>query len=77
MNVALMEVKVDGMTCSHCKLAVENAIAALPGVEGVEVDLELGKATIQGVVPEQSLIRTLQNEGYDARVIHAPTHTGR
>lgn len=30
---------VEGMTCNHCKMAVEKAVRALPGVMAAEVDL--------------------------------------
>ncbi len=30
---------VEGMTCNHCKNAVEKAVRALPGVMAAEVDL--------------------------------------
>nr|MBP9484379.1 heavy-metal-associated domain-containing protein [Negativicutes bacterium] len=33
-------IKVDGMSCGHCKNAVEKAVRALPGVLAAEVDLE-------------------------------------
>ena len=34
------ELKVTGMSCGHCKGAVEEAVSALAGVESVEVDLD-------------------------------------
>ncbi|MCK8824073.1 heavy-metal-associated domain-containing protein [Fuchsiella alkaliacetigena] len=34
------ELKVTGMSCGHCKGAVEEAVSALSGVEAVEVDLD-------------------------------------
>ncbi|OFE17934.1 heavy metal transporter [Humibacillus sp. DSM 29435] len=33
------EVTVSGMTCTHCSNAVSEALTALPGVDGVSVDL--------------------------------------
>lgn len=41
-----MTVKVNGMTCDHCKMHVENAISSLGGVSEVKVSLEEGKADI-------------------------------
>lgn len=43
---------VTGMSCGHCAGAVEGELGRLPGVTGVEVNLELGQVT---VVSEQSL----------------------
>jgi copper chaperone len=31
--------QIEGMTCSHCKSAVEKAVRGLPGVLAAEVDL--------------------------------------
>ncbi len=39
-------VKVEGMSCDHCRMNVENAIKSLEGVSQVRVDLEEGKADI-------------------------------
>lgn len=32
-------IKVEGMSCNHCKQAVEKAVKALPGVVSAQVDL--------------------------------------
>lgn len=37
------EYKVNGMTCGHCSAAVKEKIEALPGVSGVEVEIEGGR----------------------------------
>jgi copper chaperone len=37
---------VDGMSCNHCKLAVETALKALAGVSSVEVDLKQKTASV-------------------------------
>ncbi len=34
-----LKLTVEGMSCNHCKLAVEKAVRALPGVMAAEVDL--------------------------------------
>lgn len=38
--------RVTGMTCGHCVTAVRTEIAALPGVEQVEVDLATGTVNV-------------------------------
>jgi uncharacterized membrane protein YraQ (UPF0718 family)/copper chaperone CopZ len=40
--------KIAGMNCSHCVQSVTRALAALPGVGSVEVDLKSGIATVGG-----------------------------
>ena len=36
---------VNGMSCEHCRNSVKTAVAAVPGVESVEVSLAEKKAT--------------------------------
>ncbi len=38
-------ITVNGMSCEHCRKSVKEAIAAVPGVESVEVSLAEKKAT--------------------------------
>jgi copper chaperone len=68
MNGVRVEVSVEGMTCAHCQRAVQNAIAALPGVNEVHVDLRANKAIVHGRVEEEALIRAIRNEGYEAHL---------
>ena len=39
--------KVSGMSCGHCKNAVEKAVRGLPGVMAAEVDLEAGTLKLE------------------------------
>lgn len=39
-------IKVEGMSCGHCKMAVTKAISGLNGVSSVDVDLEKGEASV-------------------------------
>lgn len=39
---------VEGMTCNHCKMTVENNLKKIAGVSDVKVDLLSGKVTLQG-----------------------------
>lgn len=63
---------VDGMTCNHCALRVQEALKDLPGVEGVRVDLAAARATVrrstEAVVPDSVLVHALEAAGYAARV---------
>lgn len=48
------EVLVDGMTCSHCVMSVQEEITAIDGVESVSVDLNAGgtsRVTIRSGAP--------------------------
>ncbi len=39
-------VKVEGMSCDHCRMNVENALKSLDGILQVKVSLEKNKADI-------------------------------
>ncbi|WKG01988.1 heavy-metal-associated domain-containing protein [Mycolicibacterium sp. HK-90] len=39
-------VTVTGMTCGHCATSVREEVGAIPGVQGVDVDLATGLVTI-------------------------------
>jgi len=38
--------KVGGMSCEHCVMAVTKAVGSIPGVESVNVSLEAGTAEV-------------------------------
>lgn len=39
-------INVEGMSCDHCKNAVESALAKINGVSAAEVDLEKGQVRV-------------------------------
>ena len=59
------ELSVHGMTCQHCVARVEAAIRAVPGVKSVEVQLDSGRALVQGAKPHQ-VIAAIEAAGYQA-----------
>ncbi|NPV27648.1 MAG: copper chaperone CopZ [Firmicutes bacterium] len=60
--------KVQGMTCGHCKMTVERALHNLSGVAKVDVDLA-GKTVKVGFNPEKvaeaDLKKAIADAGYD------------
>lgn len=40
-------IKVLGMSCMHCKAAVEKGVRAVPGVEAAEVSLEKAELAVE------------------------------
>ncbi len=38
-------VKIEGMSCQHCVMAVKKALGGVPGV--VESDVQIGNATVE------------------------------
>lgn len=59
--------KVTGMSCGHCRGHVADAIAALPGVKEVDVDLPTGTATVEGDVKPEDVIKAIEGAGYTAK----------
>jgi uncharacterized membrane protein YraQ (UPF0718 family)/copper chaperone CopZ len=67
-NIEMNEkvVKVDGMTCNHCKMNVENNLKALEGIENIEVDLASSKVLIKGEDIDLNQIKeTVEGIGYE------------
>lgn len=56
--------KVDGMTCNHCKMRVEKAISGVNGVEHVEVDLAAKEVVVTGEVEQSKLAQVIVDAGY-------------
>src|SRR6266699_3748856 len=62
-----IEVKVAGMDCAECTQHVQDALAALPGVEDVRVLLSSEKAVLQvdpALVDLPTIRRTVEEAGY-------------
>jgi hypothetical protein len=57
---------VEGMNCSHCAENVKQAIAAVEGVEQVEVSLHEGKASIVGSHREEDILLAVESIGFKA-----------
>ncbi len=56
--------KIDGMSCNHCKMSVENAIATVEGVESIEVDLPGGKAYVKGTFTTDAVEKVVESIGF-------------
>lgn len=61
---------VEGMSCSHCKASVEQALKTLNGVKDAHVSLESKTVSIEydpAVVDEDGLKRTIADAGYEVK----------
>jgi len=56
---------VKGMTCGHCKSAVESAIRDVTGVVTVHVDLSAAIAKVTGTAEPLILIKAVNDAGYE------------
>lgn len=64
MNKKLL---IEGMSCGHCKMRVEKALATLEGVDAVAVNLDEGFAEINDTkgYDNQVLVELIDEAGYD------------
>ncbi|KGK85908.1 hypothetical protein DP73_17975 [Desulfosporosinus sp. HMP52] len=56
--------KIEGMTCGHCKSSVEKALLKVPGVTHAEVDLAQKQAVVIGAVDRSILVKAVDEAGY-------------
>ena len=64
--MATTVLKVGGMTCNHCVMAVTKALEAVSGVTRATVSLEKGEATVEGIAPREALVGAVKAEEYEA-----------
>ncbi|MFW3425537.1 heavy metal translocating P-type ATPase [Aliarcobacter butzleri] len=59
--------KVEGMTCGHCKARVEKVVSAIDGVDSVEVDLASKNVTVKMSkdISEQTISDVIVDAGYE------------
>ena len=59
-------IKIGGMSCSHCKAAVEKALSAIAGVSAA-VSLDAGTATVVATreVSDDELRKAVEEEDYE------------
>lgn len=58
--------KIEGMTCGHCKMKVENVLNALNNVDNAEVDLIDGSCEVEMSkdIDLQELTAIISDAGY-------------
>ncbi len=64
---------IEGMSCNHCKMRVENTLKELEGVTDVQVDLEKKSAelVLSEDVADAVLTEAVEDAGYDVVEIKA------
>ncbi len=65
----MIRLKIEGMSCGHCSKAVNEALAAVPGVPAVtEVSVERGEAVVEGNPDPKALLAAIEDAGYNAEI---------
>lgn len=63
-------INVEGMSCDHCKNAVESALAKINGVSAAEVDLEKEQVRVdynEDKVQLSDMKDAIEDQGYDVK----------
>jgi len=60
-------IKIEGMTCNHCVMAVTRTLNEIDGIENVKVDLNKGEASFDEVKPlDMEIIKdSIKKAGYE------------
>lgn len=56
---------VPGISCDHCKAAIEGEVATVPGVEAVLVDVEARTVAVRGDADDAAVRAAIDEAGYD------------
>jgi copper chaperone len=71
VNNAELTLNVRGMSCGHCKKAVETAVGVLPSVSKVSASVEEGTVEVKynpGEVQVDDIKKAIQDLGYDVEL---------
>ncbi len=67
--MAVLALRVPGMSCGHCERRIRQAVRGLSGVRSVEVDLGEKKVTVdyeEGAVDAAAIKEAIRRAGYEA-----------
>jgi copper chaperone len=56
---------VPGISCDHCKAAIESEVDALEGVERVEVDVARRTVLVAGPATDAEVVAAIDEAGYE------------
>jgi copper chaperone len=56
--------KIEGMTCMHCKMTVEKALKGLSGVASAQVNLAKNEAIVAGSVERAAMAKVVADAGF-------------
>lgn len=57
-------IKIEGMSCNHCKMAVEKALKGVAGVTAAQVDLAKKEAVVSGSAERAAMVKAVDEAGY-------------
>jgi copper chaperone CopZ len=57
-------IKVPDMSCSHCEMAIQNALKELKDIMYVQIDLNSKIVRVEGEVESEEVMNQIKNAGY-------------
>lgn len=57
--------EVPGISCGHCRMAIETQVAGVPGVDRVTVDVERKLVEIEGNAGSPDVVAAINEAGYE------------
>lgn len=67
MSDQTLTYRVPGMSCDHCRSAIENEVSKVGGVTQVDIDLETKQVVVRGAGLDDVAVRDAIDEaGYEA-----------
>jgi copper chaperone CopZ len=58
-------IKIKGMSCQHCVGSTKKALEAIPGISNVQINLEKGEATFDGMIDSQTVNEAITRIGFE------------
>jgi len=56
---------VPGISCGHCKAAIDGELTKLAGIDAFAVDIEAKTVTVEGSVSDDEVRAAIDEAGYD------------
>lgn len=56
---------VPGISCGHCKAAIEGEVGKLAGIERVEVDVEAKTVRVEGDASDETVRMAVDGAGFE------------
>jgi copper chaperone len=61
--------RVPGISCDHCKHAIEGEVSKVTGVDHVDVDVEHRAVTVKGDADDGAVRAAIDEAGYDVAAV--------
>ncbi len=71
MNARTRVWSVPGVSCGHCKTAIETELGRVAGVVTADVDVAAKTVTVVGSADDTAVVAAIDEAGYDAVAIDA------